>query len=176
MAETTNSHNAYTLARLDHLHECIVRCCACALEWSCMFTCETMWNLVEIRFFTNIVLSKRPVIEVCLSKDTSLVAPNVSCSKAIAAMSARISVVASACSFADFKLGHVAPDGFDYTDTFMTEGDTIWNVGQVCGADTRVRDSDKYVLRSELWLLSKTGLDYTFDSTEDCVLGYHGYC
>jgi hypothetical protein len=101
---------------------------------------------VKIRFFSNIILSERPIVVVRLPKDASFVAPDVLCTETIATVSARISMVASTRSLTDFELRHFASDGFDDTDTFMAECDTVWNVGQISGADSGVRDLNEYVL------------------------------
>jgi hypothetical protein len=48
MTQPSNINNAYTIAGLDYMHNCIVGRCTGALERSYMFAGEVLWDLVEV--------------------------------------------------------------------------------------------------------------------------------
>jgi hypothetical protein len=84
-----------------------------------VFASQTVGYPVEICFFADIVFAKGAVVVVCLAENAALVAPNVLPGQPICAMSARVTMVASARTFTNFELSYLTSDGLYNTDTLM---------------------------------------------------------
>ena len=85
-----------------------------------MFTSQSLRDLVQVRLFPDVVLSKSSVVVVRLSEYTTLVTPDILSCQAVAAMAARTSMVAPTSSITDLELGDVASNSFDNANSLMT--------------------------------------------------------
>jgi len=112
---------------------------------------DGLGDLVYIRFSPNVIRRESTIAIITLPKDDSLVAPDILSTQAVFAVTTRASMIASSNTIAYFQLSDCVSHFLDYSNAFVAECNSVFNIGKISATQAGMRDFDEDVQRAKCW-------------------------